>query len=56
MQQILDAKWSVVSGLVTASPLASREAAAATGLKVLSPAELIAGGALELLTGAVVPA
>lgn len=39
----------VVSGLVTASPLASREAAAATGLAVLSPAELIAGGALDLL-------
>jgi hypothetical protein len=44
----------VVSGLVTASPLASREAAAATGLAVLSPAELIAGGALDLLSGAVV--
>ena len=39
----------VVSGLVTASPLAAREAAAATGLAVLSPAELIAGGALDLL-------
>ncbi len=45
-----------VSGLLTASPLASREAAAATGLPVLSPAELIAGGALELLSGAAVPA
>jgi hypothetical protein len=39
----------VVSGVVTASPLAAREAAAATGLAVLSPAELIAGGALDLL-------
>ena len=39
----------VVSGLVTASPLAAREAATATGLAVLSPAELIAGGALDLL-------
>jgi hypothetical protein len=39
----------VVSGLVTASPLAAREAAAATGLAVLSPGELIAGGALDLL-------
>jgi hypothetical protein len=29
--------------------LAAREAAAATGLAVLSPAELIAGGALDLL-------
>lgn len=41
----------VVSGLVSASPLAAREAAAATGLAVLSPAELIAGGALDLLGG-----
>jgi hypothetical protein len=30
--------------------------AAATGLEVLSPVELIAGGALELLRGAAVPA
>ena len=52
----LGAPVRVVSGLVTASPLASREAAAATGLEVLSPAELIAGGALELLSGAAVPA
>ena len=44
----------VVSGLVTASPLASREAAAATGVAVLSPAELIAGEALDLLSGAAV--
>jgi hypothetical protein len=46
----------VVSGLVTASPLASREAAAATGLAVSSPAELIAGGALDLLGGVAVAA
>jgi hypothetical protein len=52
----LGAPVRVVSGLVTASPLASREAAAATGLPVLSPAELIDGGALELLSGAAVPA
>jgi hypothetical protein len=41
-----------VSGLITASPLAAREAAAATGLQVLSPAELSAGAALDLLTTA----
>jgi hypothetical protein len=52
----LGAPVRAVSGLVTASPLASREAAAATGLPVLSPEELIAGGALELLSGAAVPA
>jgi hypothetical protein len=52
----LGAPVQVVSGLLTASPLASREAAAATGLPVLSPEELIAGGALELLSGAAVPA
>jgi hypothetical protein len=46
----------LVSGLVTASPLATRETAAATGLPVLSPEELIAGGALALLSGATVPA
>jgi len=32
------------------------DAAAATGLEVLSLVELIAGGALELLSGAAVPA
>jgi hypothetical protein len=52
----LRAPVRVVSGLLTASPLASREAAAATGLPVLSPAELISGGALELLSDAAVPA
>jgi hypothetical protein len=40
----------VVSGRVTASPLASKEAAAATGLPVLSPVELAQGGAVGLLT------
>ncbi|GAA1909808.1 DUF1611 domain-containing protein [Streptantibioticus ferralitis] len=38
-----------VSGLVTASPLAAREAAAVTGLPVLSPAQLAEGAALDLL-------
>jgi hypothetical protein len=52
----LGAPVRAVSGLLTASPLASREAAAATGLPVLSPAELIAGGGLDLLSGAVVTA
>jgi hypothetical protein len=41
----------VVSGLVTASPLATREAAVATGLPVLSPLELAQGAAVALLTG-----
>jgi hypothetical protein len=35
--------------LVTASPLASREAAAATGLQVLTPSELAGGAAVDLL-------
>jgi len=39
----------VVSGLVTASPLASQEAALATGLPVLTPAQLAGGAALDLL-------
>jgi hypothetical protein len=38
-----------ISGLVTASPLASREAAAATGLQVLTPSELAGGAAVDLL-------
>ncbi|MCX4790805.1 hypothetical protein OG369_33005 [Streptomyces sp. NBC_01221] len=38
-----------VSGLITASPLASREAAAATGLPVLSPSQLADGAAVDLL-------
>jgi hypothetical protein len=46
----------IISGLLTASPLASREAAEATGIPVLSPAELVNGGALDLLSGATVPA
>lgn len=40
-----------ISGLVTASPLASRETAAATGLPVLSSAELTDGAAVDLLAG-----
>jgi hypothetical protein len=47
---------SVISGLLTASPLASREAAQATGLPVRTPAELISGGALDLLSDVAVPA
>lgn len=39
----------VVSGVVTASPLAVREAAAATGLPVLGPGELAGGAAVDLL-------
>jgi hypothetical protein len=39
-----------ISGRVTASPLAAREAAAATGLDVLSPAALAHGAAVDLLT------
>jgi hypothetical protein len=42
-----------ISGLVTASPLAAREAAAVTGLPVLSPATLAAGAALDLLANPV---
>jgi len=38
-----------ISGLITASPLAAREAAAVTGLPVLSPAALAEGAAVELL-------
>jgi hypothetical protein len=38
-----------ISGLVTASPLASREVAAATGLPVLTPGELAGGAAVDLL-------
>lgn len=40
---------SAVSGLVTASPLAGREARAATGLPVISPAQLAGGAAVDLL-------
>lgn len=39
-----------VSGLVSASPLAAREAAAATGLPVLRPTQLAEGAAMNLLT------
>jgi hypothetical protein len=38
-----------ISGLVTASPLASREVAAATGLQVFTPGELAGGAAVDLL-------
>lgn len=39
-----------VSGLVSASPLAAREAAEATDLPVLTPAQLAEGAAMDLLT------
>ncbi|MFE2037170.1 DUF1611 domain-containing protein [Streptomyces scopuliridis] len=39
----------MVSGLVTASPLASQEAHAATGLPVLSPPQLANGAAVDLV-------
>ncbi|HEV7452728.1 MAG TPA: DUF1611 domain-containing protein [Pseudonocardiaceae bacterium] len=45
-----------VSGLVTMSPLAAREAAAATGLPVLSPVQLADGAAVDLLAERPVPA
>jgi len=38
-----------ISGLVTRSPLAVGETTAATGLPVLSPADLVAGCARDLL-------
>jgi hypothetical protein len=50
--EVLDAlgvKVRAISGLVTASPLASREAAAATGLQVFTPGELVGGAAVDLL-------
>ena len=40
---------SALSGLVSASPLAAREAEAATGLPVATPDELARGAALDLL-------
>jgi hypothetical protein len=42
-------KIRAVSGLLTASPLAAREAEAATGLPVVTPEELSIGAALEFL-------
>ncbi|MEU6654799.1 DUF1611 domain-containing protein [Streptomyces sp. NPDC046900] len=45
----LDVPIRAVSGRVTASPLASREAAATTGIPVLSPAQLAGGAAVDLL-------
>lgn len=41
----------MISGLVTASPLATRETAAATGLPVRTPGELVNGAAIDLLAG-----
>jgi hypothetical protein len=41
---------SALSGLLTASPLARREAETVTGTRVLSPAELADGAALDLLS------
>jgi hypothetical protein len=52
----LGVKVGAVSGLVTASPLASREAAAATGLPVITPGEFAGGAALDLLPEVSVPA
>jgi hypothetical protein len=40
---------AALSGIVSASPLAAREAEDATGLPVLSPAELAEGAALDVL-------
>jgi hypothetical protein len=45
----LDLPVRAISGLVSRSPLAVREARAATGLPVLTAAEIAAGGALSLL-------
>jgi hypothetical protein len=51
----MDVPVAALSGRVSASPLASREAAAATGLQVLSPHELVAGAALDLISGLRIP-
>jgi hypothetical protein len=51
----LGAPVGAISGLISASPLASREASEATGLDVLSPAALANGAAVDLLTRDVVP-
>lgn len=40
---------TALSGIVSGSPLAAREAAAATGLRVVTPDELAGGAALEIL-------
>lgn len=45
----LGVRVRALSGLLSASPLASREATAATGLGVWTPGELADGGAVELL-------
>lgn len=47
----LGVRIRAISGVVTASPLASREVRAATGLPVLSPGELAGGAAVDLLAG-----
>lgn len=50
--RVLDAAGvsvAALSGIVSASPLASREAEDATGLPVISPAELAEGAALDIL-------
>jgi hypothetical protein len=44
-----------ISGLVTASPLASRETRLATGLPVFTPPQLAEGAAADLLTGHLSP-
>lgn len=45
-----DLPLRAVSGLITTSPLATREAAAVTGLPVLSPSSLAEGAAMDLLS------
>jgi hypothetical protein len=54
--QANDVTVLAISGLVTRSPLAAREAAAATGLPVLSPVQLADGAAVDLLAERPVPA
>ncbi len=47
----LGVRVHIISGVVTASPLASRETAAATGLPVRTPGELADRGVIDLLSG-----
>jgi hypothetical protein len=47
----LDLRVRAISGLVSRSPLAAREAETATGLPVISPWSLAEGAVLELLAG-----
>ncbi|GLY71176.1 DUF1611 domain-containing protein [Amycolatopsis taiwanensis] len=49
----LGVRVAAVSGLVTASPLATRETMATTGLPVLSMDRLTGGGAVDLIAGPV---